>query len=335
MAERRMFSKTIIDSDLFLDMSLSTQCLYFHLSMRADDDGFVNNPKKIQRMIGAGDDELKMLIVKKFIIPFESGICVIKHWRIHNYIQKDRYHPTLCQNEFAQLVLDKSKNYQLKTEKITMDTNCIQEGYNMDTQSSLGKDRLDKDSLGKVSLSSEEDKIRDNCEDSNINGLDGDSNNQNHNISIYNNPNIISNNIYSSSKDESDSKGNSEKDNNSKSNTNNKKKKNTKSEDFKFKSKDHEEAFKEIWSLYPNKKGIAKARERINKLLDRISKDELIRCVQRYKAECIKEKRENKYIQQGSTFFNGPYEDYLDCNYEEIISLSVDESVKRSKEVEF
>lgn len=158
MAERRMFSKTIIDSDLFLDMSLSTQCLYFHLSMRADDDGFVNNPKKIQRMIGAGDDELKMLIVKKFIIPFESGICVIKHWRIHNYIQKDRYHPTLSQNEFAQLVLDKSKNYQLKTEKITMDTNCIQEGYNMDTQSSLGEDRSVKDSLGKVSLSSVEDK---------------------------------------------------------------------------------------------------------------------------------------------------------------------------------
>lgn len=149
------------------------------------------------------------------------------------------------------------------------------------------------------------------------------------------NTNTNTNTIYSSSKDESDSKGNSEKDNNSNSNTNNKKKKNTKSEDFKFKSKDHEEAFKEIWSLYPNKKGIAKARERINKLLDRISKDELIRCVQRYKAECIKEKRENKYIQQGSTFFNGPYEDYLDCNYEEITSLSVDESVKRSKQVEF
>lgn len=149
------------------------------------------------------------------------------------------------------------------------------------------------------------------------------------------NINTNTNTIYSSSKDESDSKGNSEKDNNSNSNSDNKKKKNTKSEDFKFKSKDHEEAFKEIWSLYPNKKGIAKARERINKLLDRISKDELIRCVQRYKAECIKEKRENKYIQQGSTFFNGPYEDYLDCNYEEITSLSVDESVKRSKEVEF
>ena len=84
MAERRMFAKTIIDSDLFLDMPMSTQLLYFHLSMRADDDGFINNPKKIQRMIGCSEDDLKMLIMKQFIIPFESGVVVIKQWRIHN-----------------------------------------------------------------------------------------------------------------------------------------------------------------------------------------------------------------------------------------------------------
>ena len=84
MAERRMFAKTIIDSDAFLDMPLSSQSLYFHLSMRADDDGFINNPRKIQRMIGASDDDLKLLIAKRFIIPFESGIVVIKHWRIHS-----------------------------------------------------------------------------------------------------------------------------------------------------------------------------------------------------------------------------------------------------------
>ena len=99
MAERKILAKTIIDSDAFLDMSLSTQALYFHLSMRADDDGFVNNPKKIQRMIGSGDDEMKMLIAKKFIIPFDSGVCVIKHWRIHNYIQKDRYKETVYKEE--------------------------------------------------------------------------------------------------------------------------------------------------------------------------------------------------------------------------------------------
>jgi hypothetical protein len=97
MAERRMFAKTIIDSDAFLDMPLSTQSLYFHLSMRADDDGFNNNPKKVQRMIGASDDDLKILIMKKFIIPFDNGIIVIKHWKIHNYIQKDRYRETIYQ----------------------------------------------------------------------------------------------------------------------------------------------------------------------------------------------------------------------------------------------
>lgn len=109
MAERRMFAKTIIDSDAFLDMPLSTQALYFHLSMRADDDGFINNPKKIQRMVGASDDDLKVLIAKRFIIPFESGIVVIKHWKIHNYIQKDRYKPTIYQEE-KRLLTEKENN---------------------------------------------------------------------------------------------------------------------------------------------------------------------------------------------------------------------------------
>ena len=90
MAERRMFARTIIDSDAFLDMPHTTQLLYFHLSMRADDDGFINNPKNIMRMIGCKDDDLKILLTKKFILPFESGVVVIKHWQIHNYIQKDR-----------------------------------------------------------------------------------------------------------------------------------------------------------------------------------------------------------------------------------------------------
>lgn len=141
MAERRMFAKTIIDSDAFLDMSLSTQALYFHLSMRADDDGFVNNPKKIQRMIGCGDDELKMLVAKKFIIPFESGICVIKHWRIHNYIQTDRYKETVYKEEKARLELKDNKAYRC------LDAPCIQPVSKTETQDRLGKDRL-----GKVSI---------------------------------------------------------------------------------------------------------------------------------------------------------------------------------------
>ena len=112
MAERRMFAKTIIDSDTFLDMPLSTQALYFHLSMRADDDGFINNPRKIQRSIGATDDDLKLLIAKQFTIPFESGVVVIKHWRLHNYIQKDRYKPTIYQDEKAQLSVENNGVYE-------------------------------------------------------------------------------------------------------------------------------------------------------------------------------------------------------------------------------
>lgn len=141
MAERRMFAKTIIDSDSFLDMPLSTQCLYFHLSMRADDDGFINNPKKIQRMIGCGDDDLKLLIAKSFLIPFESGIVVIKHWRIHNYIRSDRYKPTVYHDEAEQLVIKENKAYTLGMPP------GIPNGYQMDTQVRLGKDRLGKDSI--------------------------------------------------------------------------------------------------------------------------------------------------------------------------------------------
>ena len=138
MAERRMFAKTIIDSDAFLDMPLSAQCLYFHLSMRADDDGFINNPKKIQRMIGAADDDLKLLIAKKFIIPFDSGIVVIKHWKIHNYIQRDRYKETVYQEEKALLTVKDNNAY-------TLDTDCIQNGYSLETQDRLGKDRKELD----------------------------------------------------------------------------------------------------------------------------------------------------------------------------------------------
>ena len=139
IAERRMFAKTIIDSDAFLDMPLSTQALYFHLSMRADDDGFINNPKKIQRMIGSSDDDLKVLIAKRYLLPFESGVVVIKHWKIHNYIQKDRYKPTVYTEEKSMLAVKANGVY----------TDRIQNGYSMDTQVRLGKDRLelDKDSI--------------------------------------------------------------------------------------------------------------------------------------------------------------------------------------------
>lgn len=131
MAERRMFAKTIIDSDAFLDMPLSAQALYFHLSMRADDDGFVNNPKKIQRMVGASDDDGKLLAMKRFILNFESGVIVIKHWKIHNYIRNDRYKETVYQAEKSMLVEKENKAY----------TFGIPDGYQMEPQVSIGKDR--------------------------------------------------------------------------------------------------------------------------------------------------------------------------------------------------
>ena len=145
-----MFAKTIIDSDAFLDMPHSTQLLYFHLSMRADDDGFINNPKKVQRMVGCCDDDLKLLIVKNFIIPFESGVVVIKHWKIHNYIQGDRYKATVYQEEKSMLQVKENKAYTL------MDTECIHNGYNSDTQVRLGKDSIE---LGKDNIDNMSDKL--------------------------------------------------------------------------------------------------------------------------------------------------------------------------------
>jgi CRISPR/Cas system-associated protein Cas5 (RAMP superfamily) len=145
-----MFAKTIVDSDAFLDMPLSTQSLYFHLSMRADDDGFINNPKKIQRMIGAADDDLKILVTKKFIIPFESGIVVIKHWKIHNYIRNDRYKETVYKEEKQQLNEKENKAYTLS------DTVGIPDGIpndnQMETQVRLGKDSIGKDNIVNIEI---------------------------------------------------------------------------------------------------------------------------------------------------------------------------------------
>ena len=140
MANRRMFSLDVIDSDAFLDMPNDAQNLYFHLAMRADDDGFVNSPKKIQKIIGASDDAAKILLAKKFIIVFDSGVIVIKHWRMHNYIQNDRYKETNYKEEKSTLVLDENKAY----------SQCIQDVSKTETQVrlELGKSKSkSKDSL--------------------------------------------------------------------------------------------------------------------------------------------------------------------------------------------
>jgi hypothetical protein len=131
-----MFSLQIVDADVFLEMPATSQLLYFHLAMRADDDGFVSGPKRIMKIIGAQNDDLKVLLSKRFIIGFESGIVVIKHWKIHNYIQKDRYHPSPYNDELKLLTTKENGSY----------TECIQNVSELDTEVRLGKV-----SLGKVS----------------------------------------------------------------------------------------------------------------------------------------------------------------------------------------
>ena len=111
MAEKRMFSKKIIDTDWFMDMPATTQNLYFHLSMRADDDGFVASPKRIIKLVGASEDDYKLLIAKKFIIPFDSGVCVITDWRINNYLRIDRHTETIYQDELNKLEVDENGRY--------------------------------------------------------------------------------------------------------------------------------------------------------------------------------------------------------------------------------
>lgn len=142
MAERRMFTKKIIDSDAFLDMPLSAQALYFHLSMRADDDGFVGNPKRIQRLINASEDDLKLLIAKRFILIFDSGIIVIKHWNMHNYIRKDRYVETSYQDEKKMIETKDNGSY-------TFIKSLGQPNDNQNVDTRIAEVRLGKVSIGK------------------------------------------------------------------------------------------------------------------------------------------------------------------------------------------
>lgn len=134
MAERRMFAKTIIDSDAFLEMPISARLLYYDLAMRADDDGFINSPRKIMKFVGATNDDMNILIARKFIIPFDNGVVVIKHWRIHNYIRKDTYNETSYKEQKALLELDENKAYRLSND-LSVDGSL--------TQVSIGKVSID------------------------------------------------------------------------------------------------------------------------------------------------------------------------------------------------
>ena len=164
MANKRMINASIVETDLFVDMPLSAQCLYFHLNVNADDDGFVGSPKRIQRSIGASDDDLKLLIAKGFIIVFQSGVIVITHWKMHNTIKKDRYTETIYTDELNQLGSSENKAYKLIGDNMETirnqngtktDPKCLQNG-------TTDKNRLDKNRLDKNRLEESEKKRKSN-----------------------------------------------------------------------------------------------------------------------------------------------------------------------------
>ena len=140
MAIKRMFSLNVVDTDKFLEMPISSRLLYYELGMRADDDGFVDNWKKILLFTGLKEDDMKILISKQFILPFESGVIVIRHWRLNNYLQNDRTKPTIYLEEKQKLTLDENNVYNLYTE-------CIH---------SIDKNSIDKNSIDKNSIDIEQ-----------------------------------------------------------------------------------------------------------------------------------------------------------------------------------
>lgn len=155
MAERRMFSKVICESDSFCDMPLSAQALYFHLNLNADDDGFLGNARKIRAMIGASEDDLKLLIAKNFLIPYHSGVIVVKHWRQNNYLRNDRHKATIYQDELFMLEIKANGTYELKDNRGIPESNQpytvgIPNVYQMETQYSKGKLSKDKFSRDKT-----------------------------------------------------------------------------------------------------------------------------------------------------------------------------------------
>ncbi|MDN5464866.1 MAG: replisome organizer, partial [Lactococcus lactis] len=149
MAQRRMFSKEVTTSDLFVDMPSSSQLLYFHLGMEADDEGFIGNAKMLSRAYGSNNDDLKLLEAKGFIIAFPSGVTVVKDWNLNNKIRKDRQKPTIYTEEKTLLSLDSKGSYLLGNQVSTIPQ---PNDNQMSAQDRIGEVRLGKDSIGKVSI---------------------------------------------------------------------------------------------------------------------------------------------------------------------------------------
>lgn len=156
-----MFAKSIVLSDAFLDMPMSSRCLYFALSMLADDDGFVGSPKAIMRQCGATQDDLAILLSKRYVLGFDSGVIVIKHWRINNYLRNDRYRKTTYLEELETLALDSKDAY---TEKLGIPA------YNQVTENGIPS--IGKDSIGKVSIVERDARAREESEIPSLNEIE-------------------------------------------------------------------------------------------------------------------------------------------------------------------
>lgn len=240
MANKRMFSLDVVDTDLFLEMPVSSQALYFHLGMRADDDGVVASPKKIIKTSGCSPDDLRILISKGYVIPFESGVIVITHWRTNNQIRSDRYKASVYGNELELLEL-KCGAYQMATKCLPSDNHLADD---LETQYSIDKYSIDKYSINTNSASVPDD---------------------------------------------------------------------TKKAQDKTK-KEANELFEKLWELYPSKKGKGRVSDTQKKKLLKIGLEELTRAIDRYKDGLNKD--EWRKPQNGSTFFNSGYVDYLDENWQ-------------------
>ena len=241
MANKRMFSLDVVDTDMFLEMPASTQALYFHLSMRADDDGVVSSPKKIVKIVGCAMDDLRLLVTKGYVIPFDNGVVVVTHWNINNnQIRSDRYKASRYQ-DVIELLEKNGGVYQ-------MSTKCLPNVYQM-SDILEPQNRLDKNSIDK---------------------------------SI--------NNICASVPDDT-AKANRKKEAN--------------------------ELFEQLWKAYPSKKGKAQVSDTAKARLLKIGYDEMMRAINRYTYDLEKDSDWRK-PQNGSTFFNSGYVDYLDANYKSV-----------------
>lgn len=153
MARKRMFRLDVLETDAFMDMPLTTQALYFHLNLRADDDGFIGNPNQIVRLIGASMDDLKLLIAKRFVIAFEDGVIVIKHWRMHNTLSAYRYKETNFIEDKALLKIKENKAYSLTSGDEICDERLIEIAHRQtkdNTKTTLEENRREENSIDKV-----------------------------------------------------------------------------------------------------------------------------------------------------------------------------------------